>query len=270
MRRAAEIRMAMPADWEMSALRHEVVPAGAAISAEPGPLWVVILDGEATLETVDVRVVLRAGDATLVDGRTAYRLAATAETELVHADLRLVSPLPGLPSPLVVTDYRAHHRGVADLLSGCPLGGECRPADFAGSYAALIGATMIASWRASHDDENQPAPDTQVADVVAALVAQPGEAWNVDRMAGLVHVSRSAFTERFRHATGRSPMQVLREVRMRHARQLLAEKSVTRVAFETGYGSVAAFSRAFAIYHGVSPQAWRASISGRKPQERPA
>ncbi|MGI5189801.1 helix-turn-helix transcriptional regulator [Promicromonospora sp. CA-289599] len=101
--------------------------------------------------------------------------------------------------------------------------------------------------------------DTAVAHVVAELVARPGEPWTLDEMAGLVHLSRSALTGRFRRATGHSPMRVLREVRMHRARTLLAVErlSVTRVAFEVGYGSVAAFSRAFAVDHGVSPLAWR-------------
>ena len=64
-------------------------------------------------------------------------------------------------------------------------------------------------------------------------------------------------------------MELLREVRMQRARELLGESvPVTRVAFEVGYGSVAAFSRAFAAQHAVSPQAWRSSASG-DAQERP-
>ncbi|WP_036967188.1 helix-turn-helix transcriptional regulator, partial [Promicromonospora kroppenstedtii] len=96
-----------------------------------------------------------------------------------------------------------------------------------------------------------------VADVVAALAASPGEPWTLDRMAALVHLSRSALTERFRRATGHSPMRMLREVRMHRARTLLIDRClpVTRVAFEVGYGSVAAFSRAFTTDHGRSPLA---------------
>lgn len=116
--------------------------------------------------------------------------------------------------------------------------------------------------------------DTAVAHVVAELVARPGEPWTLDEMAGLVHLSRSALAGRFRRATGHSPMRVLREVRMHRARALLAVErlSVTRVAFEVGYGSVAAFSRAFAADHGVSPLAWRAgppTSTSTPPRRRP-
>lgn len=114
--------------------------------------------------------------------------------------------------------------------------------------------------------------DTAVAHVVAELVARPGEPWTLDEMAGLVHLSRSALAGRFRRATGHSPMRMLREVRMHRARALLAVErlSVTRVAFEVGYGSVAAFSRAFAADHGVSPLAWRAGpAASTPPRHRP-
>jgi AraC-like DNA-binding protein len=117
--------------------------------------------------------------------------------------------------------------------------------------------------------------------VLAALAERPGEPWTLDRMAGLVHLSRSALTDRFRRTTGHSPMRMLREVRMNQARHLLTKQclAVTRVAFEVGYGSVAAFSRAFTAEHGVSPLAWRTvpaaagqapASAARYPQDRPA
>ncbi|MEU4388154.1 AraC family transcriptional regulator [Promicromonospora sp. NPDC023805] len=116
--------------------------------------------------------------------------------------------------------------------------------------------------------------DPVVAHVVAELAARPGEPWTLDEMAGLVHLSRSALTGRFRRATGHSPMRMLREVRMHRARTLLTVErlSVTQVAFEVGYGSVAAFSRAFAADHGVSPLAWRAGLAtstSTPPRRRP-
>ncbi|MFI6426201.1 helix-turn-helix domain-containing protein [Promicromonospora sp. NPDC050880] len=248
----------------MTALRRERLPAGA-VRSRPGALWAVVLAGAATLETAGARHQVRAGDAVLVGARTAHRLTADDETDLVHGDLRQAVPSVTLPSPLVVRGFDERQRGVVALVTACPLDAISSPAPFAASYAGLVGAAMTALWQA--DAHAGPecggadgAADIQVADVVAALAADPGEPWTLDRMAALVHLSRSALTERFRRATGHSPMRMLREVRMHRARTLLAEGSlpVTRVAFEVGYGSVAAFSRAFAADHGVSPQAWRA------------
>jgi AraC-like DNA-binding protein len=260
--------------WEMTALQRERLPAGHTLNGAR-PLWALLVAGEATLETADARLPMRSGDAVLVDARTAHRLITDAETDLAHADLRLVVGSPPLPSPLLVRGFRAQHPGVADLVSACPLGGTCRPSLFVVSYAGLVGAAMTSSWLATEecDGEDRPGGDPQVADVLAAIAARPGEPWSLDRMAGLVHLSRSALTERFRRATGRSPMQVLREVRMQRARSLLGEHAVpvTRVAFEVGYGSVAAFSRAFAAHHGgTSPQQWLRSSAAGDAEQCPA
>jgi AraC-like DNA-binding protein len=262
-------------EWEMTALRRERLPAEASL-VRPGALWVLVLSGAVTLETAGDRRTILPGDAVLVASRTAHRL----ETDLVHGDLRRSVPSVPLPSPLVQRGFGEEHRGVVTLVTTCPLSVECKADRFASAYAALIGAAILSLWHPA-DDTGQadggrrPADDAQVAEVVAALAAEPGERWTLDRMAGLVHLSRSALTERFRRATGHSPMRMLREVRMNRARTLLTKQclAVTRVAFEVGYGSVAAFSRAFTADHGVSPLAWRAiprASAAGYPQERPA
>ncbi|MFD2026250.1 helix-turn-helix transcriptional regulator [Promicromonospora aerolata] len=265
----APVRM----DWEMTALRRERVAAGETRS-RPGGLWALVLAGAMTLETVGSRRRVLPGDAVLVDGRTAHRLTADVGADLVHGDLRRAVPSSLLPSPLVVRGFSTRQRGVVALVTTCPLEAKCDPDLFATSYAGLIGAAMTALWRdaersagrAGDADAHGAADrhgvaDAEVASVVAALADDPGESWTLDRMAALVHLSRSALTERFRRATGHSPMRMLREVRMHRARTLLAEGwlPVTRVAFEVGYGSVAAFSRAFTAEHGVSPLGWRAT-----------
>lgn len=110
--------------------------------------------------------------------------------------------------------------------------------------------------------------DNAVATVVAAVTARPGEAWTVERMARLAHLSRSALGDRFRCSLGLGPSELLREVRMREARRLLRDpsRSVAHVAYAVGYGSTAAFSRAFSSHHGIGPQAWRDALWSRDPQ----
>lgn len=254
----------------MTVLRHERLRAGEMLAA-PSPLWALVVEGAAILETAQSRQPVGAGDAVLVDARTAHRIAAATDADIVHADLQLVAPSHPLPSPLVVNDFSEQHPGVAGLVRTCPLGGQCQP--FAVWYAGLVGAAMILSWQHTEEDDGlQAAGDGQVAEVVAALSTRPGDPWTLDRMASLVHLSRSALTERFRRATGRSPMRVLRELRMHRARKLLGEDAVpvTQVAFTVGYGSVAAFSRAFASAHdGIPPQEWRRSSAAEEAEYRP-
>ncbi|UPK75672.1 helix-turn-helix transcriptional regulator [Nocardioidaceae bacterium SCSIO 66511] len=255
-------------EWELDVMRRERVLAG--LDVAPTARWVLVIDGEAALHTAAAHRTLAPGDAVLVDARTAYRLTAIADTEIVHADLRQVVPSPRLPSPLVVSDFSRQHPGVAELISACPLAAECRSTLFAVSYAGLVGAAMTSSWLAD-EAQGTARTDEQVADVLAELSSRPGESWTLDRMADVAHLSRSALTDRFRRTVGRSPMQMVREVRMQQARRLLSEQAmpVTRIAFAVGYGSVAAFSRAFTAQHGVSPHAWRSSTLVGDAQERP-
>lgn len=258
-----------PPSWELSGLRHERLCPEATLATATGPLWALVLGGAVMLETSSGTEPLHVGDAVWVDVRTAFRLTAAGEAELAVADLRLVVPPSRLPSPLVVRDFGRRHHGVAELVRTCPLGTECRPSAFAASYGGLIGASMIAAWR---DEEGSPpaeapSPDAAVATVVAALADRPADPWTVERMARLVHLSRSALGDRFRRELGRSPVQVLREIRMQRARALLANHSraVEQIGHAVGYGSAAAFSRAFSAHHGMAPHVWRTTLSRVAP-----
>ncbi len=250
--------------WEMSDLRHVGLAGGAVLTDLPGPRWALVLSGAVVLETAAGTEPLTGGDAVLVAARTAHRIIAEEPSELVVADLRPVGSARRPPSPLVVRDFTTHHAGVAALVGKCRLGnGRERPL-FTASYGGLIGAVMTDCWLR----ESEGSPDPVVASVMAAVAARPGEPWTVERMARLAHLSRSALGERFRRVLGRSPVEVLREVRMGEARRLLgdASRSVEHVAFAVGYGSAAAFSRAFSAHHGVAPQAWRVASPTRDPQ----
>ncbi|MHA6629974.1 helix-turn-helix transcriptional regulator [Pseudonocardia sichuanensis] len=254
----------------MSTLGHLTLAAGDDVAGGPGAMWLLVLRGAVALETVDGTRALRCGDAVLVGGATARRVTALDEAEVAVADLRLAIPTRLLPSPLVVPGFSARHPGVAALIDMCPLRDACTPSAFAASYGGLVGAAMVASWLddTGRRDEPPAGSDPVVADVMAEVMRHPGAAWTIDEMARLAHLSRSALTERFRRALGRSPSEVLRDVRMQVARKLLRDpgRTVTQIAFAVGYGSTAAFSRAFSAHQGVAPQEWRTSSLARDPQ----
>lgn len=73
-------------------------------------------------------------------------------------------------------------------------------------------------------------------------------------------MSRSVFAERFLAATGMTPVRYLTELRMRLAAQWIARdrETIEAVAYRLGYGSLAAFSRAFKRVVGKPPGAVRA------------
>ena len=113
--------------------------------------------------------------------------------------------------------------------------------------------------------------DPRIARVFAAMVADPGGAHTVKSLAGIALMSRSAFMVAFTEILGRSPMAILRELRMRHASRLLKYSylSVDQVARESGYDSKSSFTRTFKETYGKYPNDYRGELSDadRKPVE---
>jgi AraC-like DNA-binding protein len=72
-------------------------------------------------------------------------------------------------------------------------------------------------------------------------------------------MSRSVFAKRFHEGFGQTPMDYVREVRMRSAAQLLAqpELSVDSIATRVGFASRSHFSKSFSEQFGCSPTAFR-------------
>lgn len=100
--------------------------------------------------------------------------------------------------------------------------------------------------------------DPIVGKALAALHEQPARPWTLEDLASQVGASRSVLAERFAQLVGLPPMQYLANWRMQIAAGLLSRGvNIAAIAAETGYGSEAAFSRAFKKVVGVSPSAWR-------------
>lgn len=246
-------------EWQLTLMQRHAVATVTPLAIGAGPLWVLMMAGTADLRVGDERVDLREGDAALVAPGAGHRVVARAGSDIVTADLRPVLGLATVPSPIVIRGFAQRHVALRQLVETCPLGRECSNPLWTRAYANMLGAAMLTAWM---DDRGaSSAPDTAVAAVLAALAQAPGDPWTLERMARIAHLSRSALTARFRAALGKAPSDVLRELRMNEARDLLADqRPVGAVASAVGYGSTAAFSRAFSSHHGVAPQAWR---SGR-------
>jgi AraC family transcriptional activator of mtrCDE len=105
--------------------------------------------------------------------------------------------------------------------------------------------------------------DPQIARAFAEIVANPGARHSVESLARTAFLSRSAFMARFRSAVGRSPMTVLRDVRMRQAAEQLRAKAFTvdEVMHNAGYASRSSFVRAFHRAHGCDPSSYRRSTA---------
>jgi AraC family transcriptional regulator, activator of mtrCDE len=97
--------------------------------------------------------------------------------------------------------------------------------------------------------------DPQIARALSEMVARPEAPHSIETLSCASALSRSAFMLRFTKALGASPMTVLREMRMRQAKILLAvdSLSIDQIAHAVGYANRASFFRAFRKTHGVDP-----------------
>lgn len=101
--------------------------------------------------------------------------------------------------------------------------------------------------------------DPFVGKALSLLHGSPRRNWTIEELAREVALSRSVLAERFADLVGMPPMHYLARWRMQIAAGLLSggNTNIATVAAEAGYGSEAAFSRAFKKMVGMPPSAWR-------------
>lgn len=101
--------------------------------------------------------------------------------------------------------------------------------------------------------------DPWIAEALRLVNDAPERPWTVSQLASVSALSRSAFRDRFRQATGQPPMRYLTRLRLSRAAELLRESRlpVYEIARRCGYTSEAALSRAFKRALGLPPGRYR-------------
>jgi AraC-like DNA-binding protein len=112
------------------------------------------------------------------------------------------------------------------------------------------------------------ARDPIIGQALALLHKEPAEPWTISELARRVGLSRTRLAERFRHFLEESPMAYLAKWRLKLGAEILqsSEDSVAEIAATVGYGSEAAFNRAFKREFDCPPAQYRRSqdrVGGR-------
>lgn len=129
--------------------------------------------------------------------------------------------------------------------------------------ADVVVVLVLRDWLARQPPRQQgwvaALQDRHVGRALQRLHADTGRDWTLADLARASGLSRSALAERFQRLVGCSPMAYLAEVRLLKGRDLLRTDSLSigEVAGRCGYGSEAAFSRAFKRLTGLTPGAAR-------------
>jgi AraC-like DNA-binding protein len=114
------------------------------------------------------------------------------------------------------------------------------------------------------------ARDPFIGQALALMHKKPAHPWTVEELARRVGLSRTRFADRFRHFLGEPPMAYLARWRVKLGAELLqsTEDSVAEVAATVGYGSEAAFNRAFKRELECPPAQWRRGRNAPPPSSK--
>ena len=175
--------------------------------------------------------------------------------------------IASMPEVMLVGTLLERYPELRTMLDAMERESQTRRAGFAGILARLadvVSAFIVRGWvECGCGDATgwvEALRDPRLGKVILALHRDPGKNWTVAELAAEMGSSRSVFAERFLAVTGMTPVKYLTELRMRLAAQLISRdrESIETVAFRLGYGSLAAFSRAFKRIIGQPPGALRA------------
>jgi AraC-like DNA-binding protein len=114
------------------------------------------------------------------------------------------------------------------------------------------------------------ARDPVIGKALAALHKEPERAWTLASLAKCAGLSRTRLAERFRSFLGEPPMAYLAKWRLKLGAEMLrsTEESVAGIAGAVGYGSEAAFNRAFKREFECPPAQFRRKGKGDASRER--
>ena len=150
--------------------------------------------------------------------------------------------------------------------------------DNLGGYAmmnALSAALFALTMRVASESDEAPvgllalAGNPRLSPALTAIFSDPARAWTLPELANLCSMSRATLIRHFQDKLGRSPNDLLTDIRMALAANELKRPGIsTEVVAETvGYQSVAAFRRAFSQRLGMTPADWRRSQQEKQHAE---
>lgn len=140
----------------------------------------------------------------------------------------------------------------------------------------LVQILFVQALRAFAEQTDHPAGwlgainDDDIGAALRAMHADIAHRWTVGELAGVAHMSRSAFAASFKKQVGTAPLDYLIQWRMSLARDALRRntRSISELALATGYESESAFSTAFRRVAGASPQQFRARAALSSADDR--
>lgn len=93
--------------------------------------------------------------------------------------------------------------------------------------------------------------------------------FDVTALADAMNMSRSTLTRKLKAITGRTPLDFIRNIKMKHAKRMLEDRdrTVTEVAATLGYLNRKYFTNCFKEEFGITPSEYQKSLTETNPEE---
>ena len=104
--------------------------------------------------------------------------------------------------------------------------------------------------------------DKHFMNSISHIIDHFNEKITIDDLAALAGLARTTYIKRFREVTGKSPKQFITKKRIDAARELLlkSDKSISKIAEETGFYDAAHFTKAFYTATGIPPSKYKEQL----------
>ena len=118
------------------------------------------------------------------------------------------------------------------------------------------------------DERFRPQLDGQAAAVVDIVLeyvfTNHAGSVKMSEAAGLVGMSEPTFSKYFKRATGQNFSDLVRKLRLAHARRLLehSDKAISEICYEVGFSNLSNFNRHFLNDAGETPRNYRQRVQG--------
>lgn len=210
-------------------------------------LW-LIREGTVEFEIPGKRFIAEPGSALLMSSDTDRR-CVVKKGVFRHVHF-LLSPSPGWEQGVFPSVYAEEIEALLNLLFRCRIEGA--EPEMMRHTAALLNDCL-------RRELGGPFRSGRIRRLVELVEAAPERRWTAGMLARALNISESLLFQLCRSQCGRSPGELVAEIRFRYASELLLRtgEKLEGIAARTGYSSAFAFSKAFRKFTGVSPKEFR-------------
>lgn len=271
---------------------EDVLPSDTGEVQEGKPLVLVIDDND------DIRILVKEllrHDYNIIgapDGREGIRLASKHVPDLIICDV-MMPGLDGMQTCAAIKGETATSHIPVLMLTACAMDEQRAEGYESGADGYMSKpfnkevlrariASLIANRRRIKEilgsdnntfNINEKASESRPRDAenefysrfISLVNAEMGNAdLSVDSLAEKLGIGRSQFYRKIKALTNLSPVELLRDMRLKKARELLlsTDKTISEIAYEVGFSNPAYFTKCYREVYSETPSALRAKIAG--------